>query len=98
MDEFDTYVLIAYSTVGAPAGGDISYWTKGITGQQEREETQQFYDAALWALRNFGNKTFVFENWEGDWASRAGGYNPNKPATDLSLASMTKWLQVPVCM
>jgi hypothetical protein len=38
------------------------------------------------------NKTFVFENWEGDWASRGGGYDPLKPASELARMSMRKWL------
>eukprot|EP01051_Picozoa_sp_SAG22_P010887 SAG22_NODE_1008_length_6054_cov_11.023678_9_plen_116_part_00 len=35
----------------------------------------------------------MFENWEGDWASRAGGYDGTKPATPLALASMRTWLE-----
>ena len=34
----------------------------------------------------------MFENWEGDWASRGGGYDPHKPATELARMSMRKWL------
>eukprot|EP00912_Choanoflagellata_sp_UC4_P001274 UC4_evm1s797 len=91
MPEFTDYVLVAYSTVGGPAGGDIGYWKSGITPQQEAEETRQFYECSLFFLENYPNKTFVFENWEGDWASR-NGYNPKIPATNISLESMRKWL------
>merc|ERR1712048_273201 len=90
--DFDTYVLIAYSTVGGPAGGQVGYWTDGITQAQELEETKQFREAAAWLLEEYPSKTFVFENWEGDWASRAGSYDAGTPATDMALASMTKWL------
>ena len=95
MPEITTYVLIAYSTVGGAAGGDISYWTKGITEAQVAEETSQFLACAQFLLEEYGaeGKTFVFENWEGDWASRAGGYDPSTPATPLALASMTRWLE-----
>eukprot|EP01048_Picozoa_sp_COSAG05_P007712 COSAG05_NODE_552_length_8725_cov_166.636796_3_plen_124_part_00 len=86
------YVLIAYSTVGGTAGGDISYWTQGISPAQVAEETKQLQEAAAFLLATYPTKTFIFENWEGDWASRAGGYNGNQPATNLSLSSMTKWL------
>lgn len=89
---FDTYVLVAYSTVGGAAGGDISYWTKGITDKQVAEETEQLKAATSFLHVNFPDKTFVVENWEGDWASRAGGYDPKKPASDLALMSMRKWL------
>eukprot|EP00051_Salpingoeca_urceolata_P024231 m.423115 g.423115 ORF g.423115 m.423115 type:complete len:560 (-) comp20207_c0_seq4:42-1721(-) len=92
MPEFETYILIAYSTVGGPAGGSISYWTRGITEAQAAEETRQFHAAAAFLHRTYPNKTFVFENWEGDWASRGGSYNASKPATDLALNSMRTWL------
>ena len=93
MEEFDTYVLIAYSTVGGSAGGSISYWTKGITDAQVAEETKQLAEAAAWLIATYPRKTFVIENWEGDWASRAGGYDAAKPATELSLMSMRRWLE-----
>eukprot|EP01052_Picozoa_sp_SAG31_P001557 SAG31_NODE_52_length_30366_cov_34.368586_18_plen_327_part_00 len=95
MPEFDTYVLIAYSTVGGNAGGKISYWTQGITAEQAAEETAQLKACAKFFLEQYAHKgkTFVFENWEGDWASRDGSYDGNKPATDLALASMRMWLQ-----
>ena len=76
MPGIETYVLIAYSTVGGAAGGDISYWTKGVTSEQLAEETAQLKACAAFLLQTYGGlgKTFVFENWEGDWASRAGGH------------------------
>jgi hypothetical protein len=92
MPEFDTYVLIAYSTVGGAAGGDISYYTNGITDAQAQEETKQLREAASWLIATYPQKTWVIENWEGDWANRAGGYDGNKPATQLSLHSMRRWL------
>eukprot|EP00039_Didymoeca_costata_P008438 m.112073 g.112073 ORF g.112073 m.112073 type:complete len:501 (-) comp14080_c1_seq4:203-1705(-) len=93
MPEFDHYVLIAYSTVGGTSGGDISYYRFGINATQEAEETKQFYESAKYLLDNYGHmgKTFVFENWEGDWASR-GHFDPKTPATPLALYSMRKWL------
>ena len=94
MPEFETYVLIAYSSVGGDGGGDISYWKKGITSAQAAEETKQLHDAASFLLDTYGHlgKTFVFENWEGDWASR-DNYDPHTPATPLALASMRTWLE-----
>lgn len=91
--DFDTFVLIAYSTVGGSAGTGNGYFTKGISEEQAAEETRQFADAAGFFLRSFPDKTFVFENWEGDWLSRAGSYDAKTPATDLSLESMTVWLR-----
>ena len=89
---FDTFVLVAYSTVGGTSGGGAGYWTGGITAAQEAEETAQFKACAAFLLAQYPGKTFVFENWEGDWASRAGSYDPKKPATPLALASMRRWL------
>ena len=67
MKEFNTYVLVAYSTVGGAAGTGISYWTEGITPAQETEETKQMEATASYFLHTYApaGKTFVFENWEG---------------------------------
>ena len=54
-------------------------------------QQQQFREAAAHLHVKFPAKTFIFENWEGDWASRSG-YDPKTPATDLALDSMVKWL------
>lgn len=86
--DFDTFVLVAYSTAG---GADLQYWHRGITSEQEEEESVQFNAAAAWLLQHYPSKEFIFENWEGDWASR-GNFNRSEPATDLALTSMTKWL------
>jgi hypothetical protein len=34
MAQFHTFVLVAYSTVGGDAGGNVNYWTKGISSDQ----------------------------------------------------------------
>ena len=54
MPQFSTYVLVAYSTVGGSAGGDISYWKSGITPAQKKEEQEQLYEAATWLLEKYG--------------------------------------------
>jgi hypothetical protein len=93
MPQFTTYVLIAYSTVGGTSGGDISYWRNGITETQIAEETAQLQACAEFLLKTYGiplKKTFVFENWEGDWASR--GATPKSPASLLARTSMRQWL------
>ena len=40
---FDTYVLVAYSTVGGLSAGNMAagYWVQGITETQEKEEELQ---------------------------------------------------------
>ena len=95
LPDIETYVLIAYSTVGGAAGGDISYWVQGISAAQRAEEEAQLHSCATWLLQRYAHlgKTFIFENWEGDWASRGGSYNPKVPATPLALASMRDWLE-----
>lgn len=41
------------------------------------DEEQQFYDLTLYILQTYGamNKTFVYQNWEGDWMLRGEGNN-----------------------
>ena len=34
---------------------------------QEAEEKAQLYHACAFLLQQYPHKTFVFENWEGDW-------------------------------
>ena len=58
--QFESYVLIAYSTVGGDGGGSISYWTDGITPTQAAEETAQLKAAALFFLETYAAKGKVW--------------------------------------
>lgn len=41
--DFDTYVLVAYSTAGGASAGNMAlgYWAEGLTPRQEMEEEAQ---------------------------------------------------------
>ena len=98
MAEFDTYILVAYSSVDENgtahgAGAHSSYWNHGITSRQAAEETAQLEAAATFLLHTFPSKTFVIENWEGDFMSRKHTFVRTTAASELSLSSMITWLQ-----
>lgn len=84
---FTTYVLETFS-VGIPD----NYWKKQPTEQQFQEDQRQFYELTKYLLVTYRNtgKTFVLQNWEGDWAVM--GFDPKiSPAPD-ALAGMIRWL------
>ncbi|CAE7208476.1 unnamed protein product, partial [Symbiodinium microadriaticum] len=67
--DFTTYVLVAYSTAGGLSESNLAagYWVEGLSQDQAAAEERQFYDAALFFIESFPQKTFVFANCEGDW-------------------------------
>lgn len=66
-------------------------WKKGPDFDHESylNEEQQFYDLTLYLLNTYGDmdKTFVYQNWEGDWMLRGQGVlwenNPNLIPDDV---------------
>ena len=83
MAELHTFIMTTYTSLGA------TFW-KDATEEQFEQETQEIYDAALYLLHSFPDKTFVFSNWEGDWAIR-GDYDMNTVPTPQSIQGMRKW-------
>ncbi len=85
---FRVYVLTVYRP-GVAAG----YWLNGISAEQEREEQEALYRLAAYLMRTYrgSGKTFVFQNWEGDWAVR-GHFDRNKPPSPEALQAMSRWL------
>ena len=84
---FETYILVVFSSLGA------SYWHNGITPQQYQTEYNQIYQLSIYLLQNFvlnKNKTFILQNWEGDWAVR-GNYNKSYKPTNASINGMIEW-------
>ncbi len=55
-----------------------------------RETQQQLHDAAVWLLKTYEGtgKTFILQNWEGDWAMRA----TLDPAADPSQAAIERMI------
>jgi hypothetical protein len=86
---FSIYVLVAYSGVNS----SYNYWTEGITLSQQQTETQQFYDLTEYFLLTYPNKTFILQNWEGDWSLRGGNYNVKDYPSSATNQNMILWLQ-----
>jgi hypothetical protein len=85
---FTTFILETYAF-----GRPDHYWINGVTDEQARNETRQFDHLArylLTAYRNTG-KTFVLQNWEGDWAIR-GNFDPASVPTPTAIRGMIGWL------
>lgn len=61
---FSTYVLMTYTP-----GRDIHYFLKGMTCEDVKREQDSFYEFTKYLLTAFRGtgKTFVLQNWEGDW-------------------------------
>jgi len=93
---FNTYVLTTYS-IGIPGGGDgTEYWLNGMTSTQKAAEQQSFYNLAKYLMTTYNGtgKTFLLENWEGDWALRDGngtGLHNGIP-TATNVQGMIDWI------
>ncbi|GAB6185815.1 hypothetical protein [Thermopirellula anaerolimosa] len=85
---FRVFVLTVYRP-GVSAG----YWLRGISADQEREEQEAIYRIAAYLMRTHRGtgKTFVFQNWEGDWAVR-GHFDRNQAPSSEALNAMSRWL------
>lgn len=61
---FTTYVLMAFTP-----GKDIHYFLKGMTPDDVEREQESFYQFTKYLLTKYEGtgKTFVLQNWEGDW-------------------------------
>jgi hypothetical protein len=86
--DFDTFILNSFRP-GRPAG----YWRDRFTEADEQAEEDCFAMLASHLLRAYAKtrKTFVVQNWEGDWALR-GGFDPGIKPTPLATANMVRWL------
>lgn len=62
----DTFVITTYA-FGNP---NNNWWRTGVDSVRLGIEYTEVYDAAVYLLTNYDNvgKTFLFSNWEGDWA------------------------------
>ena len=84
---FDTILLETF----APSRKD-DYWLAGISAddvKRERDEMQAFATHLFDAYKQSG-KTFVIQNWEGDWALRGGA--PGNDPKPQSVKGMIDWL------
>jgi hypothetical protein len=84
-----TVVLTTYS-VGRD---DYQYFRKGFSLEDAEQETKQFYELTKHLLTTYrgSRKTFVLQNWEGDWALR-GHTDPKKDPSPQAIDAMAGWL------
>lgn len=86
---FDTYILWAFRP-----GRSASYWREQFTNDDAKAEEECFASLTRYLLRTYKNtrKTFILQNWEGDWALR-GSFDPGTKPTRAATEAMIKWLQ-----
>jgi hypothetical protein len=86
--EFDTFILTAFRP-GRPA----AYWREGLTKEDEQAEEDCFAALTQHLLTSHAqtHKTFILQNWEGDWALR-GSFDPATKPTANATEAMIRWL------
>lgn len=86
--DFDTFILTTFRP-GRPAG----YWRESFTAEDEQAEEECFANLTRYLLRTYvgTGKTFILQNWEGDWALR-GAFDPAVQPTPEATAAMIRWL------
>jgi len=85
---FDTFILNAFRP-----GRSASYWRQEFTSRDERAEEECFASLTRYLLATYKNshKTFIIQNWEGDWASR-GNFDPHTVPKPSATAAMIRWV------
>ena len=86
--EFETFILTAFRP-GRAAG----YWRESFSAADEQAEEECFASLTRHLLRTYGGtrKTFIIQNWEGDWALR-GSFDPAAAPTSAATSAMIRWL------
>jgi hypothetical protein len=84
-----TVVLTTYA-VGRE---DYQYYRKGFSQEDAERETKQFYELTKHLLTKYHGtrKSFVLQNWEGDWAVR-GHTDAKKDPSSEAIDAMAGWL------
>lgn len=87
---FSTYVLMAYT----PYVEDIHYFTKDFTEADHKRESDSFYEFSKYLLTKFSGtgKTFILQNWEGDWVLTPPDTYMEKQAEPRAVQGMINWL------
>lgn len=85
---FDTFILISFRPGKTP-----DYWRTSFNREDEDAEEACFAALARTLLESHADetKTFVIQNWEGDWAVR-GSFDPQSTPTEAAFRSMIRWL------
>jgi hypothetical protein len=86
--EFDTFILNTFRP-----GRSGGYWRTQFTPEDEKAEVECFASLTKHFFRTYAgsNKTFILQNWEGDWALR-GNFDPKSEPTAEATDAMIRWL------
>ena len=86
---FTTFVLMTF----AP-GHDIHYFINGMTAEDVERERKTYYDFTKYLLTRYKGtgKTFVFQNWEGDWVLTPPPLDMDKKPDPKAVQGMIDWL------
>ncbi len=86
--DFDTFILTTFRP-----GRSAGYWRESFSTEDERAEEECFASLSRHLLRTYAQtrKTFILQNWEGDWAIR-GSLDPATKPTAGATAAMIRWL------
>ncbi|MHB1000286.1 MAG: hypothetical protein ACYC27_13680 [Armatimonadota bacterium] len=85
---FKTYVLMTFTP-----GKKILYFTEGMTPEDVKREQDAFYEFTKYLLTTYKNtgKTFILQNWEGDWSLSPSAENRKDPGP-VAIKGMIEWL------
>jgi hypothetical protein len=89
---FSTFILVAFSFTDPE---DEHYYMYGVSDAQSAAEEEAFYELAKYLLTTYRGtgKTFVIQNWEGDWSIRMSRYlKPSFDPTPTAIKGMIRWM------
>ena len=87
--QFSTVVFNTWSFTN----GTANFWTEDITSTQLANEYTEIYNLAVHLLSTYSNKTFIIQNWEGDWAL-LGSFSPTADIPSYRTERMAAFLNV----
>jgi len=90
--DFNTYFLGTYVFSEASYG---LYWFNNFTDDQKQKEYDQMYELTTYLLNAYEGtgKTFILQNWEGDWSSLPAA-DPALDPEDGVLKRFTEYINI----
>lgn len=92
--DFHTFFVAAYQLT-IPYPEYAKWFRNGVTEKTLQNEYNAIYDLACWFLTEYkgSGKTFVIQNWEGDWACMDES-NPEYDPSDEVFDNLIQWINV----
>lgn len=85
---FDTYFLNTWTF----ANGINNPWVSSQPSAQLSNEYNEIKNLCVHLLNTYSNKTFIIQNWEGDWAL-LGAFNPNNAIDNWRAQRMAAFMR-----